>query len=50
MKLIKTMHVCRYAPVENPTICVAVVLENAATSGGKSAVPIAKNIIRKFLK
>lgn len=39
-----------YAPVENPTICVAVVLENAATSGGKSAVPIAKNIIRKFLK
>ena len=37
-----------YAPVENPTICVAVVLENAATSGGKSAVPIAKNIIRKF--
>ena len=24
-----------YAPVENPTICVAVVLENAATSGGK---------------
>ena len=39
-----------YAPVENPTICVAVVLENAATSGGKYAVPIAKNIIRKFLK
>ena len=39
-----------YAPVETPTICVAVVLENAATSGGKSAVPIAKNIIRKFLK
>lgn len=39
-----------YAPVENPTICVAVVLENAATSGGKSAVPIAKNIIKKFLK
>ena len=39
-----------YAPAENPTICVAVVLENAATSGGKSAVPIAKNIIRKFLK
>lgn len=39
-----------YAPVENPTICVAVVLENAVTSGGKSAVPIAKNIIRKFLK
>ena len=39
-----------YAPVENPTICVAVVLENAATSGGQSAVPIAKNIIRKFLK
>lgn len=39
-----------YAPVEKPTICVAVVLENAATSGGKSAVPIAKNIIRKFLK
>ena len=39
-----------YAPVENPTLCVAVVLENAATSGGKSAVPIAKNIIRKFLK
>ena len=39
-----------YAPVENPTICVAVVLENAATSGGRSAVPIAKNIIRKFLK
>lgn len=39
-----------YAPAENPTICVAVVLENAATTGGKSAVPIAKNIIRKFLK
>ena len=31
-----------YAPVENPTICVAVVLENAATSGGKSAVPSQK--------
>lgn len=38
-----------YAPAENPTICVAVILENDGSSGGTSATPIAKNIIKKFL-
>lgn len=39
-----------YAPAENPTICVAVIIENDGNSGGKTAAPIAGNIIRKFLK
>ncbi len=38
-----------YAPAENPKICVAVILENDGSSGGSSATPIAKNIIKKFL-
>ncbi len=38
-----------YAPAENPTICVAVVLEHGGGSGGKNAAPIARNVIRKFL-
>jgi len=38
-----------YAPAENPTICVAVILENDGSSGGSTACPIARNVIRKFL-
>lgn len=38
-----------YAPAENPKICVAVVLENDGSSGGSTACPIARNVIRKFL-
>ncbi|HIV85331.1 MAG TPA: peptidoglycan glycosyltransferase [Candidatus Monoglobus merdigallinarum] len=39
-----------YAPAEQPTICVAVVLENDGGSGGRNAAPIARNVIRKFLE
>ena len=38
-----------YAPAENPKICVAVLLENNGTPGGKTAAPIARNIMRRFL-
>lgn len=38
-----------FAPAENPTICVAVILENDGTSGAKTACPIARNVIKKFL-
>lgn len=38
-----------YAPADNPTICVAVILENDGSSGGSTACPIARNVIRKFL-
>ncbi len=38
-----------YAPAENPQICVAVVLENDGSSGGSTACPIARDVIRKFL-
>lgn len=38
-----------YAPADNPTICVAVVLENNGTPGGRTAAPIARNIMRRFL-
>lgn len=37
-----------YAPVENPQIAVAVVIENIIEGG--SAVPIARNIIKKYLE
>ena len=39
-----------YAPAENPTICVAVLLENNGTPGGATAAPIARNIMRRFLQ
>lgn len=38
-----------YAPAENPTIAVAVLLENDGGSGGSSAAPIARDIIKKYL-
>lgn len=38
-----------YAPADNPKICVAVVLENDGSSGGSTACPIARDIIKKFL-
>lgn len=38
-----------YAPADNPQICVAVVLENDGSSGGSTACPIARDIIKKFL-
>lgn len=38
-----------YAPAESPKICVAVVLENDGSSGGSTACPIAKNIMKRFL-
>ncbi|MDL2310650.1 penicillin-binding protein 2 [Peptostreptococcaceae bacterium OttesenSCG-928-C18] len=37
------------APAENPTIAVAVVLEDSGTSGGETAAPIARSIIRRAL-
>lgn len=39
-----------YAPVEKPTIAVAVLLENDGRSGGASAAPIAKKVMTKYLK
>ncbi len=38
-----------YAPAENPRICVAVLLENNGAPGGRTAAPIARNIMRRFL-
>ncbi|MFZ5597426.1 MAG: peptidoglycan D,D-transpeptidase FtsI family protein [Bacillota bacterium] len=37
-----------YAPVEDPRIAVAVVVENAGTGGGEAA-PVARELIRKYL-
>lgn len=39
-----------FAPVENPQIAVAVVLEYSGSSGGAIAAPIAKKIMEKYLK
>lgn len=39
-----------YAPAENPQICVAVLLEYDGGGGGSNAAPIARDIIRKYLK
>lgn len=39
-----------FAPADNPQIAVAVLLEYDGTSGGKSAAPIAANVIKKYLK
>jgi len=38
-----------YAPVENPKIAVAIVLENAGTTGAACA-PMARNIIQKYMQ
>lgn len=38
-----------YAPANNPKICVAVILENDGSSGGTTACPIARDVIKKFL-
>lgn len=38
-----------YAPAENPKIAVAVLLEYDGGSGGKSAAPIARDVIKKYL-
>lgn len=39
-----------YAPAENPRICVAVILENDGSSGGTTACPIARDVMKKFLE
>lgn len=39
-----------YAPAEDPQIAVAVLIENAGTTGSVASVPIAKQIISKWLK
>ena len=38
-----------YAPAENPKITVAVLLEYDGGTGGANAVPIARNVIKKYL-
>lgn len=38
-----------YAPVENPQIAVAVILESDGGSGGDTAAPVAGNVMRKYL-
>ena len=39
-----------FAPSDNPTIAVAVVLEHGGYGGGASAAPIAREIIKTWLK
>lgn len=39
-----------FAPADNPTIAVAVVLEHGGYGGGASAAPIAREIIKTWLK
>lgn len=39
-----------FAPAENPKVAVAVILENAGTTGGKSAAPIARDLLNAGLK
>ncbi|MGN1092039.1 MAG: peptidoglycan D,D-transpeptidase FtsI family protein [Monoglobaceae bacterium] len=39
-----------YAPAEKPQIAVAVLLEYDGGAGGSNAAPIARNIIRRYLK
>jgi len=38
-----------YAPAENPTIAVAVIVEYSGTSGSESAAPIAREVIRNWV-
>ena len=38
-----------YAPAENPQIAVCVLLEYDGGTGGTNAVPIARNVMRKYL-
>lgn len=38
-----------FAPAESPEIAIAVILENDGRSGGDSAAPIARNVIKKYL-
>lgn len=38
-----------YAPVDDPKIAVAVILEYDGGAGGTNAAPIARNVIRKYL-
>lgn len=38
-----------FAPADEPKIAIAIVLENAGTTGGKSAAPIARDIMIKAL-
>lgn len=39
-----------FAPADNPTVAVAVLLERAGTTGGRAAAPIAGNVIRAALE
>lgn len=39
-----------FAPAENPTIAVAVVLEHGGAGGGASAAPIAREVIKSWLQ
>ncbi len=39
-----------FAPVENPKIAVAVILEYSGTTGGGSAAPIARELMKAYLK
>lgn len=38
-----------YAPAENPKIAVAVLLEYDGGTGGANAVPVARNVMKKYL-
>ncbi len=38
-----------YAPIEDPQIAIAVILENDGRSGGDSAAPIAGSVMNKYL-
>jgi peptidoglycan glycosyltransferase len=39
-----------FAPADNPEVAIAIVLENMGSTGGKSAAPIARNIMTVTLK
>lgn len=39
-----------FAPVENPRIAVAVILEYSGSTGGKLAAPIARDIMKAYLE
>jgi len=39
-----------FAPADNPKVAVAVILENAGTTGGKGAAPIARDMMSATLK
>jgi cell division protein FtsI/penicillin-binding protein 2 len=44
-----TWFIC-FAPVENPRVAVAVVLENQRATGGTTAAPIAKAIMEALIR